>query len=169
MYPITCSKAFQCSSPGLLWKCERSETVNERSGCVASCPHITDPRMDWYGLSSIAFVSDSVFGDILFSRTIPVGRGTLCGVTPVWVPSSSLLSSSPDPPLLHHHLVFVFTSLTWLIKPRKNLNTNTMGLTVSYSLYRRAWLWSRFICSFFLIFPHFIILEISVTLIISNS
>jgi len=54
---------------------ESSETANDRSGRVANCPHITEPRIGRYGLSAISFLSESVFGDMFCSRVIPTGSG----------------------------------------------------------------------------------------------
>jgi len=55
-----------------------NETANDKSGRVASCPHITDPRTDQKGLSSIAFFSESVLGDMLLSKVILTGSGMFC-------------------------------------------------------------------------------------------
>ena len=55
--------------------------MKERSGHVASFPHMTHPRTERYGLSFISFLSESVLGDILLSSMIPGGKGTFWDVT----------------------------------------------------------------------------------------
>jgi hypothetical protein len=46
--------ARQCSMPGLVWNRVRRLTVNERSGRVASYPHITDLKSGRNGLLTIS-------------------------------------------------------------------------------------------------------------------
>src|SRR6266545_6436806 len=78
---MTCNKAFQCSIPGLAWKRDNRETAKERLGHVASCPHMTDPRMGQNVLLAICNFLDSVFGDISRSSIIPTGSGVFRGGT----------------------------------------------------------------------------------------
>ena len=61
---------------GIGLEASSKETEKERSGRVASCPHITDPKTARYGLSLIVSLSESV---IVLSRIIPVGSGVFLG------------------------------------------------------------------------------------------
>ena len=62
MYPRTCFRAFQCALPGLWVKWASRLTGKDKSGHVATCNHIKEPRASQYGISFISSTSVGVDG-----------------------------------------------------------------------------------------------------------
>jgi hypothetical protein len=54
---------------------------NNKSGQVANCLHIINPKINQYGLLFISFFSESVLDDTVLSKLILVGKGVFFGVT----------------------------------------------------------------------------------------
>ena len=79
MYPSTCFSVFQCAFPGLCVKRAKRLTGKDKSGRVATCIHIRDPKASRYGTFLISSTSDALAGQSSVDRDSLYGSGVVSG------------------------------------------------------------------------------------------